>query len=115
MEKSSFQVIWEFLAPDEERFSDRLEACQRLWASLPISKQRQIYATLVWMREQKVEINENPYFAISNCNPQPFNYSGAKCDLPTDKKLFIAKYKGLYGVYSKLDTEAFLMTDLRPF
>ena len=114
MEKNSFDVIWAFLEPSE-RYADRLEACKRLWSSFPLSKQRQIYATFVWQREQRIEIEENPYFAISHCNPRPFNYNGAKCDLPANTKLFIAKYKDLYGVYSKLDIEAFEMTDYKPF
>jgi len=114
MAKDSFQVIWDFLEPSE-RYLDRLEACQRLWSGLSRQKQRQIYATFVWQKDQGVDIEENPYFAISHCNPRPFNYNGAKCDLPTDKKLFIAKYKDLYGVYSKLDTEAFEMIDRKPF
>lgn len=111
---TTFDIIWDFLAP-ADRYLDRREALQRLWASFSLQQQRQIYATLVWQREQKMEIDENPYFAISHCNPMPFNYNGAKCDLPTDKVLFIAKYKDIYGVYSKLDTEAFEMTDKRPF
>ena len=111
----SFEVIWEFLAPDEQQFGNRKEACWRLWKGLPLKKQRQIYATLFWQREQKVEIEENPYFAISHCKPRPFNYNGSSVSLPNDTKLFIAKYGEHYGVYSKLDTEAFEMEDLKPF
>jgi hypothetical protein len=115
MNVDSFQFIWDFLAPDEQLYANRREACQRLWSGLSRQKQRQIYATFVWQREQKIEIEANPYFAISHCNPRPFNYNGAKCDLPANTKLFIAKYKDLYGVYSKLDIEAFEMTDYKPF
>ena len=110
----SFEIIWEFLAPAEQ-FLNRREACERLWKGLPLKKQRQIYATLFWQREQKVEIEENPYFAISHCKPRPFNYNGSSVSLPNDTKLFIAKYGEHYGVYSKLDTEAFEMEDRREF
>ena len=115
MSKSSFDIIWEFLAPDEQLYSNRREACQRFWSTLPVPKQRQIYATLFWQREQKIEIEANPYFAMSHCQPRPFNYNGANVSLPNDTKLFIAKYGERYGVYSKLDTEAFEMVDKRPF
>ena len=115
MKKDSFEVIWAFLAPDEQQFGNRKEACRRLWSTIPIPKQRQIYATLFWQKAQKVEIEENPYFAISHCKPKPFNYNGANVSLPNDTKLFIAKYGDHYGVYSKLDTEAFEMTDKKPF
>ena len=113
--KDSFSVIMDFLSPDLERYGDRLEACERLWRGLTRQKQRQIYATLVWQREEGVEIEENPYFAISHCTPRPFNYNGYKGALPTDKRLFIAKYGDYYGLYSKLDVEAFSMEDKRAF
>ena len=112
--KTSFEIIWEFLAPAEQ-FLNRREACERLWKGLPLKKQRQIYATFVWQRELRIEIEENPYFAISHCNPRPFKYNGSNVGLPNDTKLFIAKYGEHYGVYSKLDTEAFEMEDLRAF
>jgi hypothetical protein len=115
MKRDSFEVIWDFLAPDEQLFGNRKEACKRLWSCLPVPKQRQIYATLFRQREQKIAIDENPYFAISHCQPKPFNYNGANVSLPNDTKLFIAKYGEHYGVYSKLDTEAFEMVDKRPF
>ena len=54
-EKTSFEIIWEFLAPAEQ-FLNRREACERLWKGLTLKKQRQIYATLVWQREQRIEI-----------------------------------------------------------
>ena len=115
MKKDSFEVIWDFLAPDEQQFGNRKEACKRLWSGLPVPKQRQIYATLFWQREQKIALDENPYFALSHCQPKPFNYNGANVPLPNDTKLFIAKHGDHYGVYSKLDTEAFEMADKRPF
>ena len=111
---NSFNFIWDFLSPPDQ-YANRREATERFWNGLSLQKQRQIYATFVWQREQRIEIEENPYFAISHCNPRPFNYNGAKCDLPANTKLFIAKYKDLYGVYSKLDIEAFEMTDYKPF
>ena len=115
MKQDSFEVIWAFLAPDEQQFGNRKEACRRLWSAMPKQKQRQIYATFVWQKAQGVEIEENPYFAISHCKPRPFNYNGSNVSLPNDTKLFIAKYGEHYGVYSKLDTEAFEMEDLKPF
>ena len=115
MKRDSFEVIWEFLAPDEQQFGNRKEACRRLWSAMPKQKQRQIYATFVWQKAQGVEIEENPYFAISHCKPRPFNYNGSNVSLPNDTKLFIAKYGEHYGVYSKLDTEAFEMEDKKAF
>ena len=113
--KESFKVMMDLLKPDMERFRDRMEALERLWRSYTKQKQRRIYATLTWQQDQGVEIEANPYFAISHCEPQPFNYNGQKGDLPTDKKLFIAKFGDRYGIYSKLDVEAFEMTDYKPF
>ncbi len=114
MAADSFAFIWDFLEPSE-RYADRLEACKRLWGSMSLTKQRQIYATFVWQKKQEIAIEENPYFAISHCDPHPFNYNGTNVPLPTDTKLFIAKYGDRYGVYSKLDVEAFQMTDYKPF
>ena len=114
MNSSTFDIIWGFLAPSEQDVNRR-EACKRVWSGLPVPKQRQIYATLFWQREQKIEIDENPYFAICHCQPKPFNYNGANVSLPNDTKLFIAKYGEHYGVYSKLDTEAVEMEDRKAF
>ncbi|MBR6017139.1 MAG: hypothetical protein IK073_00780 [Paludibacteraceae bacterium] len=113
--QSSSDIMWEFLAPDEKQFGNRRTAFTQLWNELSKPQQRRIYATLFWQREQKVAINENPYFAVKNCEPHPFNYNGQDVPLPTDRRLYIAFYKGGYGIYSKLDTEAFEMTDKREF
>ena len=112
MTTNTFEVIWAFLAPSEQ-YANRRDACERFWQGLSLAKQRQIYATFVWQREQKIALDENPYFALSHCQPKPFNYNGANVPLPNDTKLFIAKYGEHYGVYSKLDTEAFEMEDRR--
>ena len=114
MSTNSFDIIWAFLAPSEQ-YLNRREACERFWKGLSIAKKRQIYATLVWQRAQKIEIDENPFFAISHCQPRPFNYNGTDVPLPSDTKLFIAKYGEHYGVYSKTDVEAFEMEDRREF
>ena len=114
MTADSFSIIWDFLSPPEQ-YTNRREVTERLWNSLSLRKQRQIYATFVWHREQKIAIEENPYFAISHCHPHPFNYNGSSVPLPTDTKLFIAKHGEHYGVYSKLDVEAFGMTDRKAF
>ena len=105
MSSNTFTIIWDFLAPSEQ-YANRREATERLWNGLSLQKQRQIYATFVWQREQRIEIEENPYFA---------NYNGSSVPLPTNTRLFIAKYGDRYGVYSKLDTEAFEMEDRRDF
>ena len=111
---NSFNFIWDFLSPPDQ-YANRREATERFWNGLSLQKQRQIYATFVWQREQKIAIDENPYFAVSHCTPRPFNYNGSNVGLPNDTKLFIAKHGDHYGVYSKLDTEAFEMTDCKPF
>ena len=110
----SFEIIWQLLDPPAE-YSDRRDACLRLWRGMNIQKQRQIYATFVWQRQQGFQWEENPFFAISHCNPKPFNFNGTGSPLPEETKLFIAKYKDRYGLYSKLDVEAFEMTDPKPF
>ena len=114
MNPNTFDIIWSFLAPSEQ-YADRKEACQRYWTALTLTKQRQIYATLSWQREQRIAIDENPYFAISHCQPRPLNYNGSNYSLPNDTKLYIAKFEDHYGVYSKLDTEAFEMTERKRF
>lgn len=114
MNKSSFEVIWEFLAPAEQ-YANRLEACKRLWNAMDVKKQRQIYATFTWQRLHGIAIDENPYFAISHCNPRPFNYNGSSVSLPNNTRLYFARFDGHYGVYSKLDTEAFEMTERKRF
>ena len=111
---NSFNFIWDFLSPPDQ-YANRREATERFWNGLSLQKQRQIYATFVWQREQKIAIDENPYFAVSHCTPRPFNYNGSNVPFPKGTKFFIAKYGNHYGVYSKLDTEAFEMTDCKPF
>ena len=114
MTTNTFEVIWAFLAPSEQ-YANRRDACERFWQGLSLAKQRQIYATFVWQSVQKIALDDNPYVARAHCRPKPFNYNGANVPLPNDTKLFIAKHGDHYGVYSKLDTEAFEMADKRPF
>ena len=102
--KTSFDYMWELLNPSHQ-FSDRKNACQNLWNSLSLQRQRQIYSHLRDKRGRGEEIEENPYVAINNANPHPFNWNGHV--LEKGVQYITAKYNGRWGLYTKEDVEIF--------
>ena len=71
----TFDCIWRLLSPSGEYVS-RKDACRALWGALSVTKQRQIYWYLREAKKRGEQLDENPYFAINNCNPQPVNWNG---------------------------------------
>ena len=115
MEKTSFDYLWELLNPSTQ-YADRKDACRALWNARSLQWQRRVYYYLRELKKHGVKLEENPYFAINNCNPQPTNWNG----LPGIKsmmalnKMVCAIYEGSYGTYTLNEARLFEMTDIRP-
>ena len=59
--------------------------------------------------------DENPYYWVKRFpEPVPKNYNGEN-NIPTDRELFIALYKGQAGIYTRQDVEDFEMTIKKRF
>ncbi len=111
----TFDCIWRLLSPSGEYVS-RKDACRALWGALSVTKQRQIYWYLREAKKRGEQLDENPYFAINNCNPQPVNWNGRNGinDQMKTQKMVIAKYNGSYGTYTAGVARLFEMTDVKP-
>lgn len=112
---SNFDYVWDLLSPSGEYIS-RKDACRGLWNALSLTRQRQIYWHLREAKKRGEKIDENPYFAINNCNPQPTNWNGRQGinELMKTEKMVIAKYQGSYGTYTAGMAKLFEMTDVKP-
>ena len=108
----SFDYLWELLAPVGEYVS-RKDACRSLWNALSKYKQRQIFWYLREAKKMGKKIDENPYFAINNCNPHPTNWNGREGinKRMKDEKMVIAFYNGSYGMYTLFEAALFQMND----
>ena len=116
MDKTSFDYVWELLAPSGQ-YESRKDACRALWNALTLQRQRLIYATLREQKRRGESIDENPYFAINNCHPVPTNWNGkpgVNDLIKSGEKMVIAKYCASYGTYTLREAQLFGMTDLRP-
>ena len=111
----SFDYVWELLSPSGEYLS-RKDACKALWRAFSIARQRQIYWYLREAKKRGEKIEENPYFAINNCNPQPTNWNGRAGinEQMKTEKMVIAKYRDSFGTYSLTEARLFEMTDVKP-
>ena len=84
MPKTSFDHLWELLAPTGE-FVYRERACRRLWDTFDLDKQHEIYRRIRDKLRHGEFINPNPYFAIVNnvddgapTAEPPTNYYGSR-------------------------------------
>lgn len=111
----TFNAIWTLLSPSGEYVS-RKDACRTLWGTLSLARQRQIYWYLREAIKRGDGIDENPYFAINNCTPQPTNWNGRQGinEMMKTEKMVIAKYNGSYGTYTAGVARLFEMTDIKP-
>jgi hypothetical protein len=70
-------------------------------------------AMAAWLSEHGAQ-KLNPYYWVQDFpEPVPTDYNGK--DIPTDKELYIALYKGQAGIYSRQDVEDFEMTIKKRF
>ena len=109
--KTSFDCIWELLDPSYE-YASRKTACQNLWNSFTLQKQRQLYWFIREQKRRGQKIEENPFFAINNTSPHPTNYNGHALD--KDTQYVIAKYHGHYDTFTRAEAKLFEMTDVKP-
>ena len=106
MSKTSFDFIWELLAP-ASKFQDRKDVCRAYWNALSLPKQRQIYKCIRDRLKRFEKVPENPYFAIRDCDPQPKDYNGTpEIDNVRDHSR-IACYNGHWGIYTFEDIRLF--------
>ena len=109
-------LLADVLSPISPKYADRVAATRSLWNSLELQRQRQIYYTLKKQKERGDGIDENPYFAVNNCEPCPTNWNGRTGinDMMKNEKMVIAKYQGVYGTYTAFEAKLFEMTDISP-
>ena len=109
-------LLADVLSPIAPKYADRVAATRSLWNSLELQRQRQIYYTLKKQKERGDGIDENPYFAVNNCQPCPTNWNGRTGinDMMKNEKMVIAKYQGVYGTYTAFEAKLFEMTDISP-
>jgi len=115
MDKTSFDYLWELLAPTGE-FVYRERACRRLWDTFNLIKQQDIYRRIRDKKRRGEFINPNPYYAIVNnvdeCAPAaepPTNYFGRP--LPRGFTFYRADYLGVRGLYTEQDVRAHHMSN----
>ena len=115
MEKSSCEIMWEFLSPSP-LFKSYWDSFRAYWDTLTIAKQRQIYYTLREQKNRGEPIKENPLFAIQDCKPKPTNWNGKSGiqDLIKSEKMVIGFYDGRYGTYTLYEAKLFEMKDVKP-
>lgn len=109
-------LLNDVLVPIDPKYADRVAATRSLWNSLTLQRQRQIYYILREQKRRGEKIDENPYFAVNNCQPHPTNWNGKQGlnDLIKSTKMVIAKYQGSYGTYTAGEAKLFEMTDIKP-
>ena len=109
-------LLQDVLVPIDPKYADRVAATRSLWNSLTLQRQRQIYYTLLKQKERGEKIEENPYFAVNNCQPCPINWNGRTGinEMMKSEKMVIAKYQGTYGTYTAFEAKLFELTDVKP-
>lgn len=106
MSKTSFDYLWELLAPTGE-FVYRERACRRLWETFDLDKQHEVYRRIRDKKRHGECVNPNPYFAIVNNVDDgapaaaPTNYYGRP--LPRGFTFYRADYQGTRGLYTEQD------------
>ena len=107
MPKTSFDHLWELLAPTGE-FLYRDRACRRLWDTFTPDKRQQIFERIRGKKMRGEFVNPNPYFAIVNniddhapTAEPPTNYYGRI--LPAGYTFYRADYYGSRGLYTEQD------------
>ena len=115
--KQSFPHLWALLEPDEAEFGNLKSICRRRWENnYTYRQQQQIYWFLREKKRKKETIYNNPLYAITYCNPKPYDWNG---DPRIDEqfrreKMVSAFYKGKPGLYPKNVADYFEMTHIEP-
>ena len=121
MPKTSFDYLWELLAPVGE-FVYRDRACRRLWDTFNLDKQHEIYRRIRDKKQRAEFVNPNPYYAIVNnvdggeptiMPPTDYNHSGDFDRMVATGTLVTAEYQGQVGIYTEADATKHHMTIIK--
>ena len=114
MEKSSFDYLWELLAPAPV-FGNVKDRCRALWNSRSLQWQRRVYYTLREQKRRGEPFKENPYYTLSDCTPHPTDWNGRPGinDMMKRERMVIAFYEGRYGTYTAKEAQLFEMTNVK--
>ena len=109
--KDTFSYLLELIPTIPEQYKDRIQSARRLWNSLSIERQRQIYYDIECRLKRGEKINPNPFFLIDDCHPTPINYNGSSGlnDMIKTEKMVCAKYYEKYGIYTLKEAKIFEM------
>lgn len=111
--KNSFDYMWELLKPPPEQQNTK-EACRAFWNALTLQRQRLIYYYIRKQVREGIRLRNIPLFVLQDCSPVPTNYNHSNLPLP-DEELCIAKYEGIFGIFTKQEATLFGMQDIKPF
>ena len=121
MDKTSFDYLWELLAPQGE-YVYRENVCRRMWATFDTDKQRAIYARIRGKKQRGEPVSPNPYYAIQhNMEPEPpklnppKNYNGSSdfIDVVKTGTLVTAEFQGEVGIYTEADAAKHAMSVIK--
>ena len=91
-----FEDIWRLLNPQGE-YVRRLNACNKFWSGLALSRRKHIYETIAALKAQGKYVNPNPLFAIKdNDHAQPEFLRGDE-----GGDLVQVRYEGKYRICTR--------------
>ena len=114
---STFDYLWQLLDP-ADTYAAQKESCRRVWNTLPLQRQRIIYASIRTKQQKGEKVHPNPKFALEdNLNAQPAFLDGYEIDEAWDANIPLVHvlFNGLYKICRLADAQAFGLTITRPF
>ena len=113
--RESFKYLWALLAPKDE-FVNLRDLCMKRWNALTYRRQQQIYWFLREKKQKGETLYDNPLYAITYCNPRPYNWNGnPRIDEQFKReKMVSAFYHNEFGIYPKNVADYFEMTHVKP-
>ena len=114
---STFDYLWQLLDP-AGTYTVQKESCKRIWNTLPLQRQRIIYATIRAKQQKGEKVHPNPKFALEdNLNAQPDFLDGYEIDEAWEQNVPLVQvhFNGLYKICRLADAQAFGLTIARPF
>ena len=115
---STFYYFWELVKNHGSVADFYMQDCEKLWNTLNIEQQRQLYRTIRDKLRKGCFVHFNPLMAMKDnlrrCKParaEPVNLNGTARGgrMLENGTAFIACYNGQYGLYSLQDIDDFHM------
>ena len=118
MEKSSFDFLWDLLAPPLEFHNMRAKCESQLWNACSIHMQHRIYRIIRDRKRAGKPVDKNPWYAIVNArDAEPTNYNGSPevDEVAKTTKMVVAWYKERAGMYTLEEALALKLQIIRDF